>query len=566
MDKPTTRFEDDEDEVFFGFDNTVEAHVPSPDGLGEDGDISSNPDDTAPNTDVWADWAEWWWWSLASRCGTRFLVDSCSRVFYVVRGPWINRTIPIPASYLRDRKMSTLGETRETFPLGCWSKDSAEETREATVQHYLEARSVSIQASSDGAGVFEEESGQLAQVEVHVEISRRLLLTSVIVLLINVLCQLAIVPKRSLRQLETWLNLVCIILALGTVLWGESNDTGQTLMATSWILHTESILVLLAWVELMLLIGRFSSWGYYALMFYTVLRNVVKVLLTFVCLVIGFAFSFYIQFQEEAQFCDIWRSFVKTTVMMMGEFDYGDLFTEPKSPNSITRLPATSRIIFLLFVILASIVLMNLMVGLAVSDIQTDKLVADRNSVSLDHAGIVSLRKFTPGGAKQQCGSTITSGDAGLLERFRGIVASQLSVTRLITSSTPCVALPSPIGPSSSAARNRSGSNMLVFQQTRITSALDNTINDARFFSSCSFLTFYRPSFQPGAWSSTSSLCAETPSKHRAVSFFAFFVSAETRVHSFRFTPLLIDIINFGVRVILCVAISEPFQLNDGEV
>nr|CAD7257779.1 unnamed protein product [Timema shepardi] len=51
-DKPTTRFEDDEDEVFFGFDNTVEAHVPSPDGLGEDGDISSNPDDTAPNIDV----------------------------------------------------------------------------------------------------------------------------------------------------------------------------------------------------------------------------------------------------------------------------------------------------------------------------------------------------------------------------------------------------------------------------------------------------------------------------------------------------------------------------------
>nr|CAD7570876.1 unnamed protein product [Timema californicum] len=48
-DKPITHYEDDEDEVFFGFDNTVEAHVPSPDGLGEDGDISSNPDDTAPN-------------------------------------------------------------------------------------------------------------------------------------------------------------------------------------------------------------------------------------------------------------------------------------------------------------------------------------------------------------------------------------------------------------------------------------------------------------------------------------------------------------------------------------
>nr|CAD7460747.1 unnamed protein product [Timema tahoe] len=43
---------DDEDEVFLGFDNTVEAHAPSPDGSGEDGYISSTPDDTAPSIDV----------------------------------------------------------------------------------------------------------------------------------------------------------------------------------------------------------------------------------------------------------------------------------------------------------------------------------------------------------------------------------------------------------------------------------------------------------------------------------------------------------------------------------
>nr|CAD7433638.1 unnamed protein product [Timema monikensis] len=51
-------------------------------------------------------------------------------------------------------------------------------------------------------------------------------------------------------------------------------------------------------------------------------------------------------------------------------------------------------------------------------------------------------------------------------ERFRGIVALQPSVTRLMTSSTLCVALPSPVGPSSSNARNSFGSNMLVFQPT----------------------------------------------------------------------------------------------------
>nr|CAD7397905.1 unnamed protein product [Timema poppensis] len=48
--------------------------------------------------------------------------------------------------------------------------------------------------------------------------------------------------------------------------------------------------------------------------------------------------------------------------------------------------------------------------------------------------------------------------------------------------------------------------------------------------------------------------------------FFAFFVSAETGVRSFRLSLLLIDIIDFGVRAILRVAISESFLFNDGEV
>lgn len=46
---------------------------------------------------------------------------------------------------------------------------------------------------------------------------------------------------------------------------------------SNWVLHTMSVAVLLAWTELMLLIGRFPTYGYYALMFAAVLQNVVKV-------------------------------------------------------------------------------------------------------------------------------------------------------------------------------------------------------------------------------------------------------------------------------------------------
>lgn len=58
---------------------------------------------------------------------------------------------------------------------------------------------------------------------------------------------------------------------------------------------------------------------------------------------------------------------VKTVVMMMGEYEYGDLFDEKNN----YFLPVTSRIVFLIFIMLASIVLINLMIGLAVNDIQS---------------------------------------------------------------------------------------------------------------------------------------------------------------------------------------------------
>lgn len=54
--------------------------------------------------------------------------------------------------------------------------------------------------------------------------------------------------------------------------------------------------------------------------------------------------------------------------MMMGEYDYKDLFEEEENEKNF--VPITSRIVFLIFIMLASIVLINLMIGLAVNDIQ----------------------------------------------------------------------------------------------------------------------------------------------------------------------------------------------------
>jgi transient receptor potential cation channel subfamily A protein 1 len=60
-------------------------------------------------------------------------------------------------------------------------------------------------------------------------------------------------------------------------------------------------------------------------------------------------------------------------VMMMGEYEYGELFHSNNTTyneEAGTFLPITGKIIFFVFVMIASIVLINLMIGLAVNDIQ----------------------------------------------------------------------------------------------------------------------------------------------------------------------------------------------------
>lgn len=79
-------------------------------------------------------------------------------------------------------------------------------------------------------------------------------------------------------------------------------------------------------------------------------------------------FSFYIFFKSEADspFYTLQETFVRT-IAMVSEYEYSDTFH--KSDNLLRDVIA--RFLFLLFVVLIAIVLVNLMVGLAVSDIAT---------------------------------------------------------------------------------------------------------------------------------------------------------------------------------------------------
>eukprot|EP00043_Microstomoeca_roanoka_P017710 m.185620 g.185620 ORF g.185620 m.185620 type:complete len:1059 (-) comp16686_c0_seq2:245-3421(-) len=125
-----------------------------------------------------------------------------------------------------------------------------------------------------------------------------------------------------------------------------------------------AVAVFLAWVNFVVLARKLDVFGIYVLMFEETLFTVLKVQMVFFLFIVGFALSFFILFQETFYFGDIGRSLMKTFVMMTGEFEYIDYFP---SQFSFETLP---YFMFGLFVVIMPIILMNLLVGLAVGDIQ----------------------------------------------------------------------------------------------------------------------------------------------------------------------------------------------------
>lgn len=75
-----------------------------------------------------------------------------------------------------------------------------------------------------------------------------------------------------------------------------------------------------------------------------------------------------IEFQWAPPFDDPFAAFVKTVVMMSSEFEYDTLF-DNEHTSGLHETKTVIRLVFVLFVIFVAIILMNFMIGVAVSDI-----------------------------------------------------------------------------------------------------------------------------------------------------------------------------------------------------
>ncbi|EFX71249.1 hypothetical protein DAPPUDRAFT_327376 [Daphnia pulex] len=177
------------------------------------------------------------------------------------------------------------------------------------------------------------------------------------------LFQLYCNPHEYVTDVENYAHLFSVV---GMVLVIPRNKDGYV---SDWQTHVAAVVIIVAWINLMLHIGRFPAFGLYIQMFTTVAWNMSKLLVTYFCLIVGFSLGFAVLFPKSKFFGEIPIALLTAIVMMTGEMDFNALFYDENGTEKI-RFPGTTHLVFLFFVLLIVIVLMNLLVGLAVSDIQ----------------------------------------------------------------------------------------------------------------------------------------------------------------------------------------------------
>jgi hypothetical protein len=159
---------------------------------------------------------------------------------------------------------------------------------------------------------------------------------------------------------KSWENVLqwSVILTSGMVLFKPAAD---------WQHHIAAVGILIIWVELMMVVGRFPMFGLYIQMFTQVAINFFKFLGAYLCLIIGFSLGFSILHNNYKSFKNPIIGLLKTIIMLSGELEFEDVFFDNKAP---ILYAGTAHLMLLSFVILVTVILSNLMMGLAVSDIQ----------------------------------------------------------------------------------------------------------------------------------------------------------------------------------------------------
>ena len=187
--------------------------------------------------------------------------------------------------------------------------------------------------------------------------------------------------KRYCNNYENILEIALILSTVAYLVLMIFSEVDSVKHASAWS-------VFFAWIETLLMIKRIPKFGTYIIMFFNVSKTLLEKLLLFIPGMIAFSFAFYVlPHVQDSPFHGIISSFMKSFVMMTGEIGFEDYFEWQKTKE--TNSEGSTQILLLIFVVFFCIVLVNLLVGLAVSELQKEIKLATKhyNCIAVEEIG-----------------------------------------------------------------------------------------------------------------------------------------------------------------------------------
>lgn len=173
---------------------------------------------------------------------------------------------------------------------------------------------------------------------------------------------------QSIRQYFSYAdNILDIFVVAGLFVAAFAYDRDTN----TWQNYVGAIAVLCAWTNLMLMVGQLPAFGTYVAMFTQVQWEFAKLLIAYSGVLIGFTVSFCVSFAGEPSFANPLIGFIKVLAMMAGEVDFeGLMLPGDERPAASYAISLCSQVLFTLFLFFVTVIMMNLLVGIAVDDIK----------------------------------------------------------------------------------------------------------------------------------------------------------------------------------------------------
>ncbi|GIY72668.1 transient receptor potential cation channel subfamily A member 1 homolog [Caerostris darwini] len=204
---------------------------------------------------------------------------------------------------------------------------------------------------------------------------------------------------RRYISIENALEWACYVSALIFVA-DLTECSSQTGIREVWQWELGALSIFCAWMVLLMFISKFPFLGIYVIMFFQILSTFINFSFVFFLFVVAFALGFYALLQNQNPFENPGEAIVKTGVMMIGEIEFDAIFNDP---NNKVYFSGPTYALFIIFLLIMAVIIMNLLIGLAVDDIKGVQEKAELQRLAMKVELVLTVERILPVVVLRKC-------------------------------------------------------------------------------------------------------------------------------------------------------------------